>query len=42
MRRWGDPEGDIGRTCVFLAGPDSDFITGRTIHVDGGRRFYDM
>jgi NAD(P)-dependent dehydrogenase (short-subunit alcohol dehydrogenase family) len=30
---------DIGRTAVFLAGPDSSFITGCTISVDGGGRF---
>lgn len=36
IRRDGDPEGDIGRTIVFLAGPDSGFITGATIMVNGG------
>ena len=36
IRRFGDPEGDIGRTVVFLAGPDAGFITGSTIQVDGG------
>jgi len=33
----GDPEADIGRAVVFLAGPDSDFITGLTMMVDGGQ-----
>lgn len=36
MRRLGDPELDIGRTAVFLASEDSDYITGQTIMVDGG------
>jgi 2-hydroxycyclohexanecarboxyl-CoA dehydrogenase len=33
----GDPEKDIGRAVAFLAGPDSDFITGMTMMVDGGQ-----
>lgn len=33
----GDPEADIGRAVVFLAGPDSDYITGLTMMVDGGQ-----
>jgi NAD(P)-dependent dehydrogenase (short-subunit alcohol dehydrogenase family) len=37
MRRIGDPEHDIGRVVVFLAGPDSGYVTGQTIHVDGGQ-----
>ncbi len=37
MRRLGDPDKDVARVAVFLAGPDSDYITGRTISVDGGR-----
>ncbi|MBR3120072.1 MULTISPECIES: SDR family NAD(P)-dependent oxidoreductase [Oceanobacillus] len=36
LRRLGDPEQDIGRTAVFLASTDSDYITGQTIMVDGG------
>jgi NAD(P)-dependent dehydrogenase (short-subunit alcohol dehydrogenase family) len=36
LRRYGDPENDIGRAAVFLAGADSDFITGSTVMVDGG------
>lgn len=36
MGRMGDPEKDIGRVAVFLAGPDSDYITSRTLMVDGG------
>lgn len=33
----GDPEMDIGRAVVFLAGPDSRFVTGLTMMVDGGQ-----
>ena len=33
----GDPEADIGRAVVFLASPDSDFVTGLTMMVDGGQ-----
>ena len=36
MRRVGDCEKDIGRVAVFLASPDSDYVTGHTIMVDGG------
>ncbi len=37
MRRFGDPEKDIGRAVVFLASSDSDYITGQTLMVDGGQ-----
>jgi NAD(P)-dependent dehydrogenase (short-subunit alcohol dehydrogenase family) len=33
----GDPERHVGRVCVFLASPDSDWITSRTFFVDGGQ-----
>lgn len=36
IQRDGDAERDIGRTVVFLAGPDSSFITGTTLMVNGG------
>jgi len=36
IKRIGDCEKDIGRTAVFLASQDSDYITGQTIMVDGG------
>jgi len=37
LARLGDPEKDIGRAVVFLASPDSDYITGHTLMVDGGQ-----
>lgn len=40
MRRLGDPDKDTARVAVFLAGPDSDYIHGRVIAVDGGRALY--
>lgn len=36
LGRLGDAEHDIGRAAVFLAGPDSRYITGTTLMVDGG------
>ncbi len=36
LRRFGDPEADIGRTVVFLSSEDANYITGQTIMVDGG------
>jgi NAD(P)-dependent dehydrogenase (short-subunit alcohol dehydrogenase family) len=36
MRRFGDPEADIGRTVAYLAGPDASYVTGCTLNVDGG------
>jgi NAD(P)-dependent dehydrogenase (short-subunit alcohol dehydrogenase family) len=35
MGRLGEPE-DIARVVRFLAGPESDWVTGQTIAVDGG------
>jgi NAD(P)-dependent dehydrogenase (short-subunit alcohol dehydrogenase family) len=37
MRRLGDVTRDIGPVAVFLASSDSDYITGATVHVDGGQ-----
>jgi NAD(P)-dependent dehydrogenase (short-subunit alcohol dehydrogenase family) len=37
LGRLGDCQKDIGRVVVFLASPDSDYITGHTIMVDGGQ-----
>ena len=39
LRRLGDSEQDIGRAVVFLCGPDSAYMTGNTICVDGGQAF---
>jgi NAD(P)-dependent dehydrogenase (short-subunit alcohol dehydrogenase family) len=39
LGRIGDPEIDIGRAVVFLAGPDAGYITGATIPLDGGNAF---
>ena len=36
MRRLSDPEDCVG-TCLFLAAPASDFMTGNIIYPDGGR-----
>jgi NAD(P)-dependent dehydrogenase (short-subunit alcohol dehydrogenase family) len=33
----GDPEIDIGRAVVFLVGPDSRYVTGITLPLDGGQ-----
>jgi NAD(P)-dependent dehydrogenase (short-subunit alcohol dehydrogenase family) len=37
LRRIGRP-GDLAHAALFLAGDHSSFITGQTLHVDGGRR----
>jgi NAD(P)-dependent dehydrogenase (short-subunit alcohol dehydrogenase family) len=39
IKRLQTPEDLLG-TLVFLASPDSDFMTGQTIVVDGGSIFY--
>jgi NAD(P)-dependent dehydrogenase (short-subunit alcohol dehydrogenase family) len=36
LGHWGDPEADIGRGVVYLAGPDGRYITGTTLMIDGG------
>lgn len=36
MRRFGDPEADIGRVAVFLASEDARYMTGQTLMADGG------
>ena len=35
LKRGGDPA-EVGRTCVFLASGEADFINGTTIEIDGG------
>ncbi len=36
LGRMGDPEADIGPVALFLASEDSRYVTGNTIHADGG------
>lgn len=36
LGRLGDPETDIAPVVVFLAGPDSQYMTGQTLMTDGG------
>ena len=36
LRRIGEPEADIGAVVVFLASDAGSYVTGQTIHVDGG------
>lgn len=38
LGRLSEPE-DVSKVVGFLAGPDSDYITGQTIIVDGGMQF---
>jgi 3-oxoacyl-[acyl-carrier protein] reductase len=35
LARFGEPK-DIARTVVFLASEDSAYMTGQTLHIDGG------
>ncbi len=35
LDRWGTPE-DVARAAVFLAGPESGFLTGQVVRVNGG------
>jgi len=39
LRRLERPE-DLTGAALFLASPESDFITGQTILVDGGRAMH--
>ena len=39
LKRLSEPE-DVAAAVSFLAGPDSDYITGQTIIVDGGMQFH--
>ena len=40
LGRIGDPESDIGRTVLFLVGPDSAYVTGVTLPLDGGQGYF--
>lgn len=40
LRRLGDAEVDIGRALTVLAGPDTAFVTGQTLVVNGGAFLY--
>jgi NAD(P)-dependent dehydrogenase (short-subunit alcohol dehydrogenase family) len=39
LRRIGDAVEDIGEGVVFLAGPQSRYVTGTTLMLDGGRTY---
>ena len=36
LKRFADPEKDIGRVCVFLASDEAAYVTGQVLSVDGG------
>lgn len=36
LNRWGEPE-EIAATVRFLCGPGASYITGQTVHVNGGQ-----
>ena len=39
MGRLGSPS-EIAKACAFLASEDAGYITGQTLHVNGGRGYY--
>ncbi|KAF0425226.1 (S)-acetoin forming diacetyl reductase [Pediococcus acidilactici] len=39
LKRLSEPE-DVAAAVAFLAGPDSNYVTGQTIIVDGGMQFH--
>lgn len=39
LRRFGDPVDDVGEGVVFLCGPQSRYVTGTTLMLDGGRSY---
>ena len=40
LRRLGDPITDIGPVALFLASDEARYVTGQTIHVDGGMTMF--
>ena len=39
LRRFGDAVDDVGEGVVFLCGPQSRYVTGTTLMLDGGRSY---
>jgi NAD(P)-dependent dehydrogenase (short-subunit alcohol dehydrogenase family) len=39
LRRFGDPVEDVGEGVTFLCGPQSRYVTGTTLMLDGGRAY---
>ena len=39
-RHYGTRPEDVVGAAVFLCGPDSDFVTGQTMVIDGGQYFH--
>ncbi|ARB45970.1 SDR family NAD(P)-dependent oxidoreductase [Alloalcanivorax xenomutans] len=39
VRRWGEVE-DIAQACVYLCGPNSGFVNGQAIHLNGGEYMF--
>ena len=39
LGRLGKPD-EIAKACVYLASEDAAYITGQTLHVNGGRGYY--
>ena len=39
MGRLGNPD-EIAKACTFLASEDAGYVTGQTLHVNGGRGYY--
>ena len=39
LRRVGDPVDDVGEGVVFLCGPQSRYVSGTTLMLDGGRSY---
>lgn len=41
LRRFGDPVADIARAVLFLVSPDSRYVSGATLPLDGGMANFD-